>query len=76
LFWTVEGATGIAAAVKSRIGLGISGSTPTSGSEEDRIPKDYRDAIVNSDRMSFFVARTSDDAGRLKKASEILVLCA
>jgi len=70
LFWNVSGA-GIAAAVKSRIGLGIPGSTPTSGSEEGHISaerKAHRDSAINSDSISACVNGTRDDASRIKKA--------
>jgi len=78
LFWSVSSA-GIAAAVKSRIGLGIPGSTPMSGSEDGHISverKAYRDSVINSDGISACVIGThDDDASRIKKASEISFPC-
>lgn len=72
LFWPVGGTGGIAAAVKSKIGLGLSGFAATSESEEGNNSserKTFQDAAVNSDSMSGRVVKPTDDAGSVKKVN-------
>jgi hypothetical protein len=75
LHWTM-GTAGITAAVKSRIGLGIAVSTPTSGSEEGQNSpgqKGCQDAGINLDSTSANVIKTNDDASRTKTVSIIII---
>ena len=77
LFWTLGGTAGIVGSVKSKIGLGIVDSTPSSGAGEGCNSAEHKgllDAALNQGSMSAGVAgvvRTSNDACRPKKASQL-----